>query len=548
MRKLMKQLARNEDAVSSILVAASLPAVLGASALAVDVGSIFLAKRELQGVADAAAAASVGYTSDLASQNAVTQVINDSGLDRVAILEATDGEYRRSKEIAPEDRFVPSSTFNNAARVVLKRDVPLFFGRFLTGQEFSGVTASAVASRTDMAGFMLGTRIVSINTGLASNVLSALAGRNLGLSGLDINRLANEQIDVVRLAEMLGRVTSMEGSSFGEIFEEDTSLRFAVEAMAMASNNSETRNLLLRVSANVDPNRSFTPEDLIDLGPLKNTNVNDGTVGARVDAFSLLRTFLQASHGETYEITLNTSVAGLAGVNLRLAGGYSDERSPWLTMQTVQEVTLRTAETRVLVNARTNPLSGLPLGLNVPFYTDLASAEAQMTSIVCATNDMRGGVSVAAKPSIGTMAIAGVNLDKFDDFSSPLELNRAQLLRTVLVDVTAIARVDVGGLKTTTLHFTPEEIKRLQTKSVSTTDPVSGIASSLVRNVDLDVNALGLGVNLSGVTSLVGSTLTLVSPAVDQVFADLTKILGVGLGNADVTVDRLRCGQPTIVG
>lgn len=543
----LPRLLRNQEAASAIIFAAALPAVMGAAALAVDLGSLYLAERELQGIADAAAVAGVGRGGLAASQSAVLQTIEDSGIKRVALVELADGEYRPDKAVAVNARFDAASSNRNAARVTLKREVPLFFGSLIVGRNYSEVTASALATRTDMAGFILGTRIASINPGLANSVLSALAGRNLNLTSTDINRLRTSRIDVLRFAEALGRLQGMEGSTFGEIFATDVSMRLAAEALALATPDSDTRLLLLRIAANLN-NASFTPGELLDLGLLATKTSDQGEVGVEVEAFSLLRAFLEASHGDTYEVTLNTSVVGLANVDIRLAGGVANQRSPWLTVQSAKDVTLRTAETRILVSARTETLDLLSASLDVPYYTELAPAEARLTNIVCALDGKSGGVYISAKPSIGKIAIADVELSKFDDFSSPLQLRRARLLRTSLLEITAFSRVDVGGNIASTMHFTPSDVANRVTKSVATRDPVAGVASSLVSNVDIDVRTLGLGIGLGGTASLVGSTLSLIAPPIDGVFVSLTQILGVGLGNADVTVDRLRCGTPTIVG
>ena len=76
---------------------------------------------------------------------------------------------------------------------------------------------------------------------------------------------------------------------------------------------------------------------------------------------------------------------------------------------------------------------------------------------------------------------------------------------------------------------------------------LAGVTGSLVRDVQLVPEIAGLGIGLGGVTGLVGSTLQTVAPPLDLLLTQLTGALGIKLGVADVTVDRLRCGQPSIV-
>jgi uncharacterized membrane protein len=82
---------------------------------------------------------------------------------------------------------------------------------------------------------------------------------------------------------------------------------------------------------------------------------------------------------------------------------------------------------------------------------------------------------------------------------------------------------------------------------VSTGDLAQGIASSLIRNLDLRVNILGLGLNLSAITAAVGSALAVAAPALDLLVDELTGLLGVRVGQADVQVNGVRCGRSALV-
>lgn len=64
----------------------------------------------------------------------------------------------------------------------------------------------------------------------------------------------------------------------------------------------------------------------------------------------------------------------------------------------------------------------------------------------------------------------------------------------------------------------------------------------------MQVRLLGLGLSVTTVKNTVASQLLLLAPMLDTVVNSLTNALGVKLGVADVTVDRIRCGRPTMVG
>lgn len=542
----LRNLARDEDGAAAVLLGISLPPLMAVGALALDLGSLYLAERELQSISDAAAAAAVAEARDGNEAEIVAAVIADSGVEDVSVVELTMGEYTRDVDVSWDQRFDPNSLYPNATRVVLTREVPLFFGSFVLDENQSQVTARATAARTDMAGYMLGTRVADLPGELTDNLLSALAGTALELTDNDIARMANVEIDVLTLAEELGPIIGMDGESFGEIFDADVPLYQVVEAMAAATDDPVLAAVLADVASRVGSDYVLL-SDLIDLGPLRNSDINDGRTGVEVDAYSLLRSVLQAAHGDSYNVTLDTGLAGLANVEVRLAGGFSEERSPWLTVDTMGDVTLRTSETRILVTATTGSLAGLPAALNIPVYAELASAEATMADIVCAAGDGSEGVYVDVTPSLGTAAIADVNLDMFDDFSAAMWLEPATLIDTRVVTVDAYADLALGGGVMQQLHFTPEDVEDEVTKTVGTTDVLESAATSLVEDVDLDVNVGGLGLGLGGYADLVGNTLGTVAPSLDGLLTQLTTLLGVKVGAADVRVDRLRCGQPTIV-
>ena len=542
----LRSILRDDRGASAVLFAVALPPLMGVAAVSVDMGSLYLAERQLQGVADAAAAAGVGAVNPAGEAAAVAQAITDSGADGITVQEMAAGEYVRDRSIEYRERFDSSSPNQNALRVVLKQDVPLFFGRLLTGTSTSSVTAQATATRINLAGFMLGTRVLQLPP-VANNLLSALAGAPLNLSQLQLNLLASTNIEVVDFAAALGPLVGQEGATFGEILEAGVPLNVAVQAMADASGNSALTTLLDKIALDLG-DENIDMSTMFDLGPLADSDVNDGHAGAAVDSYSLLRAMLEASLGESYMVNLDTSIVGLAAVKVRLAGGHRDVSSPWLSINTMNEVTLRTSETRLLVQAQTNPILGLPSLLNIPLYVELAPAEATVTDIVCDAGAAQNGVYVSAKPSIGTIAIANPGTTGFDNFSVPLTLRSATLLNAQLVSVTGFSKLALGGNVATTLRFSPDDIAHRRTKSVRTTDLLTGATASVARDVKLDVHILGLGLGLGPVASLVGSTLNTVAPGLDGLVNQLTSALGVKLGVADVTVDRMRCGRPTIVG
>jgi len=175
LKALIKELSRDRRGATAMIVAGSLFALVGSVAVAVDLGSVYLAKRRLQGIADAAALAAAGKLSD--TGRALAQaLIERSGAEAITIGNYTPGRYRRDASVPLDHRFKAGFADPSAARIVLRQDVPLFFGVLLSGKRSLTISAEATATRNDMAAFSLGTKLAELSGGVPNQILSALAG------------------------------------------------------------------------------------------------------------------------------------------------------------------------------------------------------------------------------------------------------------------------------------------------------------------------------------------------------------------------------------
>jgi len=294
------------------------------------------------------------------------------------------------------------------------------------------------------------------------------------------------------------------------------------------------------------------PSDLIDLGLIGQSDVNDGRTQISVDAMSLLRSMLELSGGDLYKIELNASALGLAGTKVKLVGGQGEVHSPWMTVTSSKDVVIRTSAARLYVEQElgTGPLN--LASIRFPIYAELASAEARLADIACTGDATSDGVNLNVTPSLGTLAIADVNKQAMNDLTKPLPLQPAALAYTPLAQISGFTKVELGGMAPQKVHFTKEDIDTGRVRSVTTNDLTSGVASSLMNNVQITASLLGsslLGgaISLAPLSSAVGSKLNVAAPALDGLINELTAVLGVRLGVADVRVDRMRCGVPTLV-
>ena len=546
---LLHRLHRDQAGVSTILLASSFTALIGASAFAIDLGSMYLTQRKLQGLADSAAMAISEEDFANGGDASVHSLLVHNGSEDVRVVNLIPGRYTADPAIAPGQRFqAGSKTSANAMKVSLEQDVPLTFGAFITGNHTARVHAQAIASRRNLAAFSIGTRLTNLGGNVPNDVLSALAGTQLSLSSDNIAALAGTKVDVFALADVIAARGRLTGKTYSEIFALKVSPADFLNAVGEASGDPDLANLLGAMATQVG-GTSFSLSQLVDPGDLGRTVARNPRNPVNLDALSLTRTALQMSQGPNWTISLSLTVPGLTGTSLQMAGTNSSQHSPMMTITAARDVILRSAASRLYL-VTTVATGNLALAsVKVPVYVESAPGEARMLALSCATgNPDIDGVTLGVKPSIGNAAIGSVDATKLTDFSQSLAIMPAELAKTLLLKIEGSALLSLGGDTEQQQFFTKTEIATGTVKSVFTSDAVSGLAASLTKTVNLTITALGLGVNASALSKTTGSALALAAPAIDGVITSAMRTTGVGLGVSDVSVDRLSCGIPVLVG
>jgi uncharacterized membrane protein len=156
-------------------------------------------------------------------------------------------------------------------------------------------------------------------------------------------------------------------------------------------------------------------------------------------------------------------------------------------------------------------------------------------------------VSLGVVTSPAMVAIGTVSDSDFQDMQRPLDPQPARVVKLPLVSVDAGAELILSDLNEKRVDFSRSEIDGGQVKTVSSGGLVAGAAESLADRMELDVNVLGLVLNLKALTAVVGDTVALAAPVLDTVLADLTGLLGLQVGQADTRVNALRCGKARLV-
>ena len=530
----------------TMLFAGGFVMLAGSAAFAVDTGSLYLEKRRLQGVADAAALSAAN--SD-AAETAARSAISANKADDANIEQLERGSYSPDTSLAPDARFTPSGSDSNAIRLTLGRDVPLFFGRFLTGRPTARVSVRAVAARVDLASFSIGSRLASVSGGLPGQLLSGIAGTDLGINVMDAQGLVNANVDILAFADALRTQAGLQGLTFGETLASTVTLPKALGALAAATANAGAQSALRTIAAKVPP-VSVKMSQLIDLGPLGGESKVDPNRPINADTYALVREALEIANGKRQlDLDLGTSVPGVASTKVTLAIGERPANSPWLAVAKDRSVKVRTAQTRLYVDAKVGG-SGL-LGaatVHLPLFVELANAEASLRSISCPTPST-AKVSLDVTTAVGQVAIGDVDTAALGNFNTAITPRRTTLVKLLAVaEVTGLSNVSLGGAGAQQTTFTAQEIASGTAHTVATNDLTAGVAGSLVRGMDIQANALGLGISLTPLTTAVGTLLQGVAAPLDSTLNNLTGLLGVSVGQADVRVNGVRCGKPILVG
>lgn len=534
----------------TVLMAGAMTMLIGGAALGVDMGSIYVAKRQLQGIADAAAlAATSNITDPLVGARAAVML---GGTANTTIASLVRGTYTRDPSLEASARFVADTSSDatgaNASKVTLNQDVPLFFGRLIVGRSTTRVTATAMAARTDMAAFSLGTRLAEVSGGLPGALLSGLAGTSLNLSVMDYNALLSADVDALAFAGALRTQLGLDAATFGETLATTVALPKAVEALAEATANPTAAAALRAIAVKLPPT-SVQLSKLIDLGPLSGQREVDPANVFSFDGYSGLREILQLANGQrTVALGAGLVLPGLLSTQVMMASGQRTASSPWLGIAKDNAVIVRTAQTRLYLDTQIAGPATLGLAsLRLPIFVELASAQASLARISCAQGISSATVGLDVTPSVGNVMVANITTDRLNDFTQPIVGQRATIAQVLLVNVTGYADVKLGGVNAQRVIFSADDIAQNRVRTVSTGDLTQGIASSLIRGLDLRINLLGLGLNLSAISAAVGSALSIAAPALDSLVNDLTGLLGVHVGQADVQINGVRCGKSVLV-
>ncbi len=545
----MRAFLSERKGAASIITALSSVALIGFAGLATDVGAVYLESRRLQGAADLAALAAMQEPAR--AQALAEETVRANGWPLDTQIAITPGAYAADRAIPARERFEPDADEANAVRVRVSSSAPLYFARIFMPEGRMAITREATAAQTRFASFQIGSRLLALRGGVANQMLSALTGSRVELSVMDYNALLSADVDLFAYIGALRTRLDLEAGSFERTLATRVDAPVAIEALADVLTNPAAKRAVREIaSAASGAGQAVGLNTLIDLGPYGAQDVViDGGAQVRANAMDLVTAVLQLAGGERQvQLALGAGVPGIAETNVWLAIGERPNNSPWLAVTADRDVIVRTAQTRLYIEADVAPGGVLGLAqVRVPVLVELAAGEARLSDVRCGFTGAQRTVTLDVSPSIGSLTLGEIDKSRLNNFRTTLRPSRATLLRTPLIRAEAEARIELGGRQWQSVRFTHEEIERGVVKTVSTRDAAQATVSSLLGRTDLTVRLLGLGLNLDAVTKSLRGVLSVVAAPLDGLVNGLTDLLGVRLGEADVRVNGVRCGAAALV-
>lgn len=511
-----------------------LPVFCGIAALAIDMGRLYLERRELQGVNDLAAITAAAQLGS--ARQAAQSIVDVNSIE--ASLSLVKGRYTADIKTAPSQRFVSGQQPYNAVQVDLAREGRSYFStaRFLISTSALGVVDPRVA-------FSLGSRLAAVRDGIPNAILGALLGGNVTMSAASYDALLSGEVKLVELMNSLATRANITAGTYNDVLSAEMTLGQLLAAMAeAASSNGQTSAAaaLTLLVTSAGASRTLQAGDVIDLGPAGRVAIGDSSPGleSEIEILGLLASAADVANGaRQISLDLGATVPGLSNVSVTLAVGEPLQNSGYVAVGE-PGAELQTAQIRLRLVAEIGG-QGLIAGhiVRLPLAIDIANATARL-------EDATYGQDAKAKIGVVT-GVAKAWIGEAHGHMTPpvsMSVTPANIITTSVARVTATSHVSVGSASQTLLEFDQSDVDAGNTKTVGSNQLVGSLASSLLRNATINIEALGLPLaSPSELQGAVARTLAEAAAPLDDVVSSILETLGVHFGEADVQVHRIGC-------
>lgn len=570
---LFRSFARSRSGNIAITAALTAPVMIAGLAVSVDYGALTLQRRTQQATADLAAISAA--TNPAKAAEAVRHYFADNRLPygvvmaegmllpdgRVVPMELAStvvcaakveaGAYRADPDLAVDKRFAPTPGGHDAVRVTLTCPGQLYFASmFGKGPEIA-VAGTATATKT--ASFWIGSRLASLEGGVLNAVLSATLGAEISLTALDYRALLSANVELFGFARALKTQANLTAATYADVLDSQVAIGDVYAAIRRSGSISVATDAALRAleKSVARSGRTLRLRDALNMDDVGHLPLSGSSGAAHVGLMELVSAMARVSDGfNQVALDLGASVPGLANVSVSLAVGEPPVATPSIAVGKPGS-RVRTAQVRLKVDTEiAGVLTLLGARINLPVYVEVANAEAELAAIRCRGSSVANAiVDLRVVPGVAAVALGKVDPNAFINFGAKPRVTSAELVKTPLLRITGKAEVNVNDVEKRTVTFTGQEISTLTSKSVSTRTPLTSTLTSLVGNLDAQVDLLGLSVGVPSSlhrASLV-SALGGVAAPLDKVIYNTLLALGVRIGEADVGVTGVRCTTPVLV-
>ncbi|WP_321805063.1 TadG family pilus assembly protein [Burkholderia sp. BCC1993] len=576
----------------------------------VDIGNVFLARRDMQRVADLAALAAVQRLDDTCA-NVTSVATNNASKNGFSVGGATtlsaDCGYWAPTATGTSSTFytsktsIPKLTQLNAVRVTISKVMPyFFFGPTRT------VTATSTAKATNIDTFSIGATLAAVggvgcsgvptgNPGLVNALLGALlqgqSGTPLTLNLASYQGLACANVKLGDIAVALQSL-SVGNGTMGGLVNAQASVGTLLKAMVAAVGKTST------LGATVQSSATGALNDILSLSLLSNSNINVASLTGQ-SGTSLLKLGLantQAAADATVNVldlvmaTAQIAQSGKPGIviganvpltlpngnsvsivqlqaqvisppTIAVGEGGKDATGAWRTVATNAQIGLY-----LVVNLGVNPLP-VVVSANVylPLYVQLGAGSATLLSTNCLT--MPNSATISAQPSVANLCIGQpplsgnlLNLPATYSCSTPAQVVDVLVLGGAVEVAATVSNVSVnlaGNSATNTFYgrggSDPSYYWTTNTNALGSAvnNALAGLKSATITpTVKVLFGLFSVTITPDFLSSLLSVLTTVLSPllsALDGIIGPLLDLLGVQLGAATVHQMSLTCGAAQTV-
>lgn len=569
----------DERGIVSIVAAGLLLLVIAVAAIVIDAGSLLLARRHLQTVTDAAALAAVQNLSS--AQTAAATVLTENGYAADTLSGTELGRYDKTQALGSRLVSTSNSDEIDAVRVSTQSTAPMYFSRALGFSSLATITAESTSAIVKTASIQAGSRLASLNSGIANAILGGLTGTTISLSAADYNGLLGTDIDTLAFLDALATKLNLSSTStYGDLLNANATIGNILDAgieVLQDSSNGSTGDIthalgaLQTLSSQMPLNLQVKLGNFIDAPAILDKTI--GTLSASTaltNVYSLTASMARsAGSGTVVNLTTGLSVP-LTGsaLSLKLAVGQAVQTAAGpigTTVHTQQVrllVTLQLADTKQAFGGLIGTLTATNISL--PIYLEAAQGTGTIKSIPCTSSSkvVQTGTSGAVSLQFGT-----VTNSQLSNFSSPITATPGPIA-TVKALGQNVATISASGSATVVAHgpedvnFSAADIDDRVSKTVPSSATGTLIATNgpgalrtsiaLLPGTDLGalINPL-LNAALSPFLTTVTATLTSALSLLDTPVNTVLDTLGLRLGEVDLATLSPRsdkaCGTPILV-